>query len=167
MNTEWCGHKPRNAWIQQEKEWSFPWDLQKEDGPGRHLDLIIVNFRTVKEYISIILSFEATKFEAMCMAAVGNQYIPSLRHCVLSTLGLGFGYRWKACVSPPAPFMYGDPNPQCGDWTFGRCWGYEGGLIMQGCMHLWDPRKPPCLFCHVGLQRRQPCMDQAVALPRN
>lgn len=73
--------------------------------------------------------------------------------CVLNALGLGFGYRLKVCVSPPTPFMYCDPNPQCGDWTFGRWLGYEGGLLMHGFIHLWDPRKLPCLFCHVGLQR--------------
>ena len=62
-----------------------------------------MNFRTVREYISIILSFEATKFEAMCMGAIRNQHIPSLRHYVLNILGLGFGYRLNVCVSPPHP----------------------------------------------------------------
>ena len=150
---EWCGHKPRNAWIHQKEEWIFPWGLQRENGPGRHLDFIIVNFRTVREYISIILSFEATKFEAMCMAAIGNQYIPS-QTLRIKYSGSGV-WLWIECFcSPPHPIHILWPNTHCGDWTFGRWLCYEGGLLMHGFIHLWDPRKLPCLFCHVGLQRQ-------------
>lgn len=37
---------------------------------------------------------------------------------------------WIFLFLLPTPFIYCDPNPHCGDWTFGRWLCYEGGLLM-------------------------------------
>lgn len=73
----------RNNWItRRSKEWILPQSLQKENGPGRHLDFRFLNFRTMKEYNLL------TKYEVICMASIGNKCIPYQGHSVLKTSGL-------------------------------------------------------------------------------
>ena len=59
---EWCSHKSRNLWSPQELE-EAKQDSLIEPSEGvrscQHLDFILLAFRTLREYISVVLSLQA------------------------------------------------------------------------------------------------------------
>ena len=171
MTTEWCGHKPRDTCIHQKlKEVRDGFSLGVFKGRMSLADTLISGFWTLELWENTFLLFENTKLEVIYYGSHRKLIYPlSETSYILNTLGLGFCYGLM-CFYPHQIHMWKSwqhpPPPHCGSSTFSRWLGYENELLMQEIHTLTKETPGAFLFCHVRIQKGQPCMNQKVGLNR-
>ena len=118
------------------------------------VDTLISDFWTSEQRKNTFLSFEATKFEAICYGS-HRKLIHPLSEALCSTYfwGQGFAYRRNVCVFPPSPSCVATLTPSVETEPLGGDQVMTVDSSWVRFLPLWDRRQFSCLFCHVRLQR--------------